>query len=73
MDDGSLRYFTLRECARIQSFPDEHFFTGSRSKVVRQIGNAVPCVLAAAVARPLFEAMELFGVLPTQKPESRAA
>lgn len=52
-DDGVLRYYTLREMARIQSFPDEHYFVGSRSNVTRQIGNAVPCELAAAVAMPL--------------------
>ena len=52
-DNGSLRYYTLREMARIQSFPDEHFFTGVRSSVIRQIGNAVPCALAAAVVEPL--------------------
>lgn len=58
-DDGSLRYYTLREMARIQSFPDEHYFTGARSNVIRQIGNAVPCALAAAVAEPLGR---IFGV-----------
>ena len=52
-DDGTLRYYTLREMARIQGFPDNHYFAGARSNVTRQIGNAVPCDLAAAVARPL--------------------
>ncbi len=52
-DDGAFRYYTLREMARIQSFPDGHYFAGSRSNVTRQIGNAVPCDLAAAVAGPL--------------------
>lgn len=53
-DDGSARYYTLRETARIQTFPDEHFFTGARLHVTRQIGNAVPCMLAEALARPLY-------------------
>ena len=52
-DDGQVRYYTLREMARVQSFPDEHYFVGSRSNVIRQIGNAVPPTLAAAVATPL--------------------
>ena len=52
-DDGSPQYLTLREMARIQSFPDSHYFPGSRSSVTRQIGNAVPCDLAAAIAMPL--------------------
>ncbi len=53
-DDGAARYYTLRETARIQTFPDEHFFTGARLHVTRQIGNAVPCLLAEALALPLY-------------------
>lgn len=49
-DDGGVRYFTVRECARLQSFPDEYGFHGSWSDAVRQIGNAVPVRLAAVVA-----------------------
>ena len=51
--DGRFRYYTLRETARIQTFPDGHAFKGMRIQVIRQIGNAVPPRLAAAVARPL--------------------
>ena len=58
-DDGSLRYYTLREMARIQTFPDCHYFTGARSSVTRQIGNAVPCDLAAAIASPLRKLFDL--------------
>ena len=58
-DDGAPRYYTLREMARIQSFPDEHYFTGARSNVIRQIGNAVPCELAEAVAAPLGRVFDL--------------
>lgn len=54
-DGGEIRYYTLREAARMQSFPDRHFFEGARIHVTRQIGNAVPCDLAAAVARPLYQ------------------
>lgn len=56
--NNKIRYYTLREAARIQTFPDEYFFTGSRSQVIRQIGNAVPCKLAQAVATPLFRLLE---------------
>lgn len=52
-DLGQIRYYTLREAARIQSFPDHHYFVGPRTSVTRQIGNAVPCLLAEAVARQL--------------------
>jgi DNA (cytosine-5)-methyltransferase 1 len=53
-DSGKLRYFTLRETARVQSFPDKHVFFGARSHITRQIGNAVPCRLTAAVATQLY-------------------
>lgn len=51
---GNFRYFTLRETARIQSFPDHHLFVGARVRVTRQVGNAVPSRLATAIATPLF-------------------
>lgn len=42
---GSFRYFSLREMARLQCFPDSYAFEGPRSRIVGQIGNAVPCEL----------------------------
>lgn len=56
---GGLRYFTLRETARIQTFPDSHLFDGARIHVTRQIGNAVPCQLAEALAKSLFKLLHL--------------
>lgn len=49
-DDGSVRYFTIREAARLQTFPDTYKFHGSWSQAMRQLGNAVPVKLAEAVA-----------------------
>lgn len=46
-----LRRITIKEAARIQSFPDEYVFCGSRGMVYTQIGNAVPCKMAEAVAK----------------------
>lgn len=48
--DGSVRYFTIRESARLQTFPDDMVFHGSWTETMRQLGNAVPCRLARIVA-----------------------
>jgi DNA (cytosine-5)-methyltransferase 1 len=47
--DGSVRYFTIRESARLQTFPDDFVFPGSWTESMRQIGNAVPVELAATL------------------------
>ncbi len=49
-NDGSGRYFTVRESARLQTFPDAYKFHGSWTESMRQLGNAVPVALAQAVA-----------------------
>ncbi|SDO19538.1 DNA cytosine methyltransferase [Polaromonas sp. JS666] len=48
-DDGSYRYFTIRESARLQTFPDGYRFHGAWGEVMRQLGNAVPVELARQV------------------------
>lgn len=53
--DGSVRYFTVRECARIQTFPDDFIFEGTWTETMRQLGNAVPVRLAARVASSVCE------------------
>jgi DNA (cytosine-5)-methyltransferase 1 len=52
------RTITLREGARLQTFPDDFEFLGSKVEVARQIGNAVPPVLAEQVARKIKECLE---------------
>lgn len=54
-DDGSVRYFTIRESARIQTFPDGFRFHGSWTETMRQLGNAVPVLLAQRVAASVAE------------------
>jgi DNA (cytosine-5)-methyltransferase 1 len=53
MENGEVRYFTVREAARIQSFPDEYFFPVAWTESMRQLGNAVPVRLAERVARSI--------------------
>ena len=60
--DGSVRYFTIRESARLQTFPDGYKFHGSWTETMRQLGNAVPVHLAriigASVASQLIHTKE---------------
>ncbi|MGE3821551.1 MAG: DNA cytosine methyltransferase [Isosphaeraceae bacterium] len=50
LGDGEVRYFSPRECARLQTFPDAYRITGSWTEQMRQMGNAVPVLLARVVA-----------------------
>ena len=46
----TIRRLTLKECAAIQTFPKNYKFSGRKTKQYKQIGNAVPCLFAEAVA-----------------------
>lgn len=50
-DDGTVRYFTTREAARLVGLPDDYEFPRSWTESMRQLGNAVPAPLAAAAGR----------------------
>lgn len=58
--DGSLRYFTVREGARLQTFPDWFVFKSSWTESMRQIGNAVPVKLANVIAESVAEKLRRF-------------
>ena len=57
--NGAVRYFSTREAARIQTFPDRYALHGSWSEAMRQLGNAVPVKLAETVMASVVEHLEL--------------
>jgi DNA (cytosine-5)-methyltransferase 1 len=56
--NGEVRYFSVRESARIQTFPDDYYFEGSWGEVMRQLGNAVPALLAEVMASSVYRQLE---------------
>jgi DNA (cytosine-5)-methyltransferase 1 len=56
--DGLVRYFTVRESCRLQTFPDQYVFDGSWTENMRQLGNAVPVKLGETVLRSVQEALQ---------------
>lgn len=66
--DGSVRYFTIREAARIQTFPDGYALHGAWSEAMRQIGNAVPVKLGRIVAESVAVHLKLDEALKNQNP-----
>lgn len=66
--DGSVRYFTVREAARLQGLPDDYEFVGSWTENMRQLGNAAPVQLAESFGR------HIQGILSeARRPSRRAA
>lgn len=53
---STVRRLTIKECAAIQTFPLNYKFSGKKTKQYKQIGNAVPCLFAEAVAKSVRDA-----------------
>jgi DNA (cytosine-5)-methyltransferase 1 len=66
--DNSVRYFSVRESCRIQTFPDEFYISGSWTEGMRQIGNAVPVKLAETVGNSIRQQLEIASSQDSRSP-----
>lgn len=66
---GGIRYLTVREAARVQTFPDSWRFEGPWSEAMRQLGNAVPMDLARVVATSVATKLETLAAVPEDSRE----
>ena len=72
--DGSVRYFTIREAARLQTFPDDYELHGTWTEAMRQLGNAVPVSLAETVAMAVRQHLVVAAArTPIQEPMGSSA
>lgn len=55
--DGTIRYFTIYEAKRLQTFPRNYTITGSWTEGMRQVGNAVPVRLGRVIGKSVIESV----------------
>ncbi len=69
--DDSVRYLSVRESARVQTFPDDYIFLGSWTEAMRQLGNAVPVKLAEIVGKSVANALRKSTAAAIQEAKSQ--
>lgn len=69
--DGRRRRLTVREGARLQSFPDSFEFVGSEGSQFNQVGNAVPPLLGKAIAKAVMMSLAAAELSPARQPRRR--
>ncbi len=68
-DSGQARVISVREAARLQSFPDGFRFAGTMNPALRQIGNAVPPLMALRLAEAMLATMGQMASEPARRAE----
>jgi DNA (cytosine-5)-methyltransferase 1 len=67
--DGQVRYYTILEAKRIQTFPDQYPIIGSWTEAMRQLGNAVPVDLGRRIGQSLVTVLSESRSRPVHNPE----